>query len=621
MRAAPPEPPGRRVRGAFFRLPGVRPGAQPTAKPWKCKDLVTSYTNSHKFFGIFRISQFFPHLVQATDLVPNDMTLDNWMIRSKLLAGFAIVLLIACVVSLLGIANLGSMNDRTAEISKKALPSVAASGAINRQLSSLRIARLGLIMTGPNTSMAQAIALVETSVTGLQAAVDAAAPLFTSAEERAIYQELRTQVAAYTSTVPQQLQFARANDIDAVKGIFVGPAAVAYRASNKALDDLIAINNRGSDQAGALATQVYHQGRLQLLIGLIAMVVLGVAIAFVLSGSLARRARLCGEAAQRMAGGDLGQSLAVSGRDELAQMMQALESMREQLRATVGNVRQNAEAVATASAEISQGNQDLSGRTESQASALEQTAASMEELGSAVQRNADSARQANHLAQNAAAVATQGGTVVGQVVETMRGINESSRQISDIIQVIDSIAFQTNILALNAAVEAARAGEQGRGFAVVASEVRSLAGRSADAAKEIKGLIVASVDRVSTGNVLVDQAGATMNEIVEAIHRVTAIVAEISAASAEQASGVVQVGQAVTQMDHATQQNAALVEEMAAAAGSLKKQAGDLVQGVSAFKLGDGRAPAGSQPIPGHGPVRAAQLTVPSAARPALALG
>ena len=259
--------------------------------------------------------------------------------------------------------------------------------------------------------------------------------------------------------------------------------------------------------------------------------------------------------------------------------------MQTALIGVVGNVRQGAEGVSTASAEIASGNNDLSARTEQQASALEETAASMEELGSTVKQNAENARQANQLALSASEVAVRGGEVVGQVVETMKGINESSQKIADIISVIDGIAFQTNILALNAAVEAARAGEQGRGFAVVASEVRSLAGRSAEAAKEIKGLIHASVERVEHGTALVDQAGTTMSEVVSSIKRVTDIMGEISAASNEQAAGVAQIGEAVQQMDQATQQNAALVEEMAAAASSLKSQAGDLVDTVRVFKL------------------------------------
>jgi methyl-accepting chemotaxis protein-1 (serine sensor receptor) len=291
-----------------------------------------------------------------------------------------------------------------------------------------------------------------------------------------------------------------------------------------------------------------------------------------------------------VAHGDLTTRIKTSGNDEIAALMQSLNEMQSSLSNVVASVRQNAEAVALASAEIAQGNNDLSARTEQQASALEQSAASMEELGATVRNNVDSSVQANQLAMSASGVAKQGGEVVSQVVETMRGINESSRKISDIISVIDGIAFQTNILALNAAVEAARAGEQGRGFAVVASEVRSLAGRSAEAAKEIKSLIGASVERVEHGTSLVDQAGATMSEVVGSIQRVTDIMGEISEASKEQASGVEQVGEAVTQMDQTTQQNAALVEEMAAAATSLKSRADELVSSVAVFKLGTGSA-------------------------------
>ncbi len=286
----------------------------------------------------------------------------------------------------------------------------------------------------------------------------------------------------------------------------------------------------------------------------------------------------------RMAQGDLTVDIHLREGDN-ASLLHGIKSMRDNLRRIVGQVRTGSESVATASAEIAQGNQDLSARTESQASALEETAASMEELGSTVRQNADNARQANQLAQSASTVAVQGGEVVAQVVDTMKGINDSSRKIADIISVIDGIAFQTNILALNAAVEAARAGEQGRGFAVVASEVRSLAGRSADAAKEIKQLITDSVSRVEQGTALVDQAGTTMNEVVASIRRVTDIMGEISAASSEQSAGVSQVGEAVTQMDQATQQNAALVEEMAAAASSLNGQAQELVQAVAVFRL------------------------------------
>lgn len=301
--------------------------------------------------------------------------------------------------------------------------------------------------------------------------------------------------------------------------------------------------------------------------------------------SVTRPLVLAVDFAHAVAQGDLSRHIVSTGKDEIASLLRALSSMQESLVNVVSRVREGAESVATASAEIAQGDNDLSARTESQASALQQTSASMDQLSETVRQNSDHARQANQLAMSASAVALKGGEVVAQVVDTMKGINESSRKISDIIQVIDGIAFQTNILALNAAVEAARAGEQGRGFAVVASEVRNLAGRSADAAKEIKSLINASVERVEQGTTLVDQAGLTMTEVVSSIRRVTDIMGEISNASQAQSDGVLQVGEAVMQMDQATHQNAALVEEIAAAAMSLKTQAQDLVQTVSVFKL------------------------------------
>ncbi|WP_420472631.1 methyl-accepting chemotaxis protein [Noviherbaspirillum sp. ST9] len=288
--------------------------------------------------------------------------------------------------------------------------------------------------------------------------------------------------------------------------------------------------------------------------------------------------------AQRVAQGDLAMRIELQRGDQ-GSLMAQLNAMQNSLSAVVGNVRRNAEGVATASAEIAQGNNDLSARTEQQASSLEETAASMEELGSQVKQNADSAREANQLAQEASAIAVKGGGIVDEVVSTMKGINEASHKISEIIGVIDGIAFQTNILALNAAVEAARAGEQGRGFAVVAAEVRSLAQRSAQAAREIKTLIGTSVERVEAGTTLVDQAGSTMQEIVASIRRVTDIMSEISAASNEQSIGVSQVGEAIAQMDEVTQQNAALVEEMAAAAENLKNEAEQLVQAVAVFRL------------------------------------
>ncbi|MDU7588241.1 MAG: methyl-accepting chemotaxis protein [Acidovorax sp.] len=289
--------------------------------------------------------------------------------------------------------------------------------------------------------------------------------------------------------------------------------------------------------------------------------------------------------AERIAAGDLSHAVQSRQRDEIGSLVAAMGRMQDALRTLVGQVQQAAGSIATASDEIALGNQDLSQRTEQTAASLQQTASSMELLTGTVQHSAESSRQASGLAANAAEVAVRGGAVVAQVVQTMGQISDSSRRIGDITGVIDSIAFQTNILALNAAVEAARAGEQGRGFAVVAGEVRNLAQRSADAAKEIKGLIGASVERVEQGSQLVDKAGGTMEEVVTAIRRVTDIMGEISAASKEQASGVAQVGEAITQMDQTTQQNAALVEQSAAAAASLQTQAGELVRAVAVFTL------------------------------------
>ncbi|MBK7001456.1 MAG: hypothetical protein IPH35_16220 [Rhodoferax sp.] len=333
-----------------------------------------------------------------------------------------------------------------------------------------------------------------------------------------------------------------------------------------------------------------------IVVGGVVIVVLTLVIGRSITSQLGMEPGEAAVLAHRIAGGDLTQAFDARHQDP-ASLAGALGTMFNTLRRMVSQVRQGADLVAHSSSEIAQGNHDLSARTESQASSLEETAAAMEQLNATVRQNADSAHQANQLALNASSVAVQGGEVVGQVVQTMRGIHDSSQRIADIIGVIDGIAFQTNILALNAAVEAARAGEQGRGFAVVASEVRSLAGRSAEAAKEIKTLISASVDQVARGTTLADQAGSTMAEVVSAIQRVTDLMGTISAASVEQSDGVSQVGEAVAQMDQVTQQNAALVEQMAAAASSLKSQAQDLVQAVAVFNTGAGTGSAYSHSV------------------------
>jgi len=339
----------------------------------------------------------------------------------------------------------------------------------------------------------------------------------------------------------------------------------------------------------------------------------GALLSLLLSRSIVRPLTRAVDIARTVASGDLRTDITVAAKDETGQLLQALKDMNHNLLSTVTEVHDGAVSIAGASGQIATGNLDLSARTEQQASALQQTASAMEELTSTVKQNADNARQANQLARSASAVAIDGGDVVSQVVTTMGSINESSKKIVDIISVIDGIAFQTNILALNAAVEAARAGEQGRGFAVVASEVRSLAQRSAAAAKEIKQLIDDSVDKVGQGSRLVNQAGATMTEIVASVKRVTDIVGEISAASQEQSEGIEQVNLAITQMDEGTQQNAALVEEAAAAAQSLQDQAARLERVVGFFKLGNQVVLKPAGPSPNSSTISSAAIARPAA--------
>ncbi len=333
------------------------------------------------------------------------------------------------------------------------------------------------------------------------------------------------------------------------------------------------------------ATEAAERLSYWLMLSAAVAVVVGGVLAWAITRSITQPLDNAVQVARRVADGDLSTDISVDSTDETGELMRALKDMNASLLKTVQQVRSGTDSMASASSQIAAGNQDLSSRTELQASSLQETASSMEELTSTVKQNADNAQQANVLAQSATAIAIKGGDVVAQVVSTMGAINTSSKRIVDIISVIDGIAFQTNILALNAAVEAARAGEQGRGFAVVATEVRSLAQRSAAAAREIKTLIDHSVSNVETGSALVTQAGSTMQQVVTSIQRVTDIMGEITAASSEQSAGIAQVNQAIAQMDTVTQQNAALVEEEAAATASLNNMAANLARVVSGFKL------------------------------------
>ena len=434
------------------------------------------------------------------------------------------------------------------------------------------------------------------------AATKAVAPLLASYEallasddERALFAKLDKGWATCQQAQQRVVALGREKKQQDAADISDGMASMVFDTTIGALNAQTRCGSDGGKAASAETKTVYGRTRVSMLGLLAAALLLGVGLAVVITRHLI--AQLGGEpgtaakVAKAVAGGDLTTPIRLKAGDT-QRLMAILAAMQGSLAATVTNVRRGSENVAAASAQIAQGNQDLSDRTEKQASSMQETAATMNELGATVRNNADNAKQANQLAPGASAVAVKGGSVVSQVVETMKGISDSSKKISDIISVIDGMAFQTNILALNAAVEAGRAGEQGRGFAVVASEVRSLAQRSAAAAREIKVLISAGVERVEQGTTLVDQAGHTTGEIVGAIKRVTDIVGEISAASAEQSSGVAQVGQAVTAMDQATQQNSALVEESAAAAHSLQEQVRQLVDAVAVFKLAQGGRPS-----------------------------
>jgi methyl-accepting chemotaxis protein-1 (serine sensor receptor) len=527
---------------------------------------------------------------QHKDFLENKtVNLNNTKIGTRLTAAFGLLVAVLLGIVLTAWLNMAGMHRATVDLSGNWMPSIVQTSNMNNAAEDIRILEFQHVLNTDEANMAAIEKDLATALAAFEKAHQAYIPLVSSPEEKKLYESMRADWTQYLQIHGQMLTLSRKNDNEAAKALLEGEGRKSYTSAIDKIQQLVDLNQKGGVDSAAAAESGYASARVLLLGSAALALFIAVACAWLLIRSITRPLKEALDVAEGVAHGDLTGHIAVRSSDETGLLMGALQRMQASLVASVRSVRQSAEGVATASAEIAQGNQDLSSRTESQASALEQTAASMEELSSQVQHNADNAQQANQLAASASTVAVRGGEVVGRVVETMKQINDSSKKISDIISVIDGIAFQTNILALNAAVEAARAGEQGRGFAVVASEVRSLAGRSAEAAREIKSLINASVERVEQGTALVDEAGATMGEVVSSIRRVTDLMGEISSASKEQSLGVAQVGEAVTQMDQATQQNAALVEQMAAAAGSLRAQAGELVGTVAVFKL-DGNA-------------------------------
>ena len=522
--------------------------------------------------------------------------MSNLKISTRLLILIGLLSALLIAIGSIGLFGISKTNDALRSVYEDRTVHTGQIAQIQRLLLRNRLAIAVSLVTPTPETIDPNTAEVEANITAIGKVWDAYMATQLTAEEAKIAKVFAEDRAKF---VQQGLRPAvaalRANNIDEAKRVVTEAIRPLYGPVGQGIEALLKLQLDVAKQEYETAVARYETIRFLSIGTIVAGLVFAVLFGLFLVRGISRSLSQAVDAANAVTQGDLTHTIRVSGKDEVALLLHALSGMQDNLGKVVSHVRQGSESVATASAQIAQGNQDLSARTESQASALEETAASMEELGSTVKQNADNAKQANQLAQSASTVAIKGGEVVAQVVDTMKGINDSSKKIADIISVIDGIAFQTNILALNAAVEAARAGEQGRGFAVVASEVRSLAGRSAEAAKEIKTLINDSVERVEQGTALVDQAGATMTEVVSSIRRVTDIMGEISAASSEQSSGVAQIGEAVMQMDQVTQQNAALVEEMAAAASSLKSQAQDLVTTVAVFKLAQGHGSSLSQ--------------------------
>ncbi len=520
------------------------------------------------------------------------MNFSNLKVGTRLYAGFALLLVFLVASILFGLNRMASMQAHVDQIASVNNAQVAQIMAMRASVFDRMIAVRNVVLLTQLNEMQPEVDRIKDGEKAFAAADEKLIHLFehpsTTESERTLLKQVHEQHSALNAPLSRAIDLGLQNKTPEATKVLIDEVRPLQRKLMGVLAELAVLEEKLSQEAGADARAAYESTqRLMIALGIFALLA-GVATAWIITRGLTHQLggepSTAADVASRIASGDLDVQIDILPGDNNS-LMYAMKTMREKLADIVRNVRNGTDTIATASSEIAAGNLDLSSRTEQQASSLEETASSMEELTSTVRQNAENAGQANQLAINASEVAQRGGTVVSEVVQTMQQINDSARKIVDIIGVIDGIAFQTNILALNAAVEAARAGEQGRGFAVVATEVRSLAQRSAAAAKEIKSLIGDSVDKVESGSKLVAQAGSTMDEVVASVRRVTDIIAEISAASQEQSAGIEQVNQAITQMDQVTQQNAALVEQAAAAADSLQEQAGSLTETVSVFRV------------------------------------